>query len=67
MSDSPTHQDLIALQERLMHQERLLEALNEVVTGQQDALDRLRRDMSSMRQQLDSQGEQAADEAPPHY
>jgi SlyX protein len=58
---------LIDLESRLMHQEKLLEQLDEVVTAQQDQLDRLRREVARLREEaLHGSGEDV-NEPPPHY
>ena len=58
---------LIGMEERLMHQERLLEDLNEVVTAQADTLERLAREITRLREQLAKGSTPDVDEPPPHY
>ncbi len=58
---------LIDLESRLMHQEKLLEQLNEVVTEQQSMIERLQRELAALREQFSHVGEEQAEEPPPHY
>ena len=58
---------LTALEERLMHQERLLEELNEIVTTQQGTIDKLQREIARLRDQLAEGPGEDVDEPPPHY
>jgi len=63
---------MIELQIKSVHQEDLLQTLNEVITAQQKQIDRLERELKRVRDHLNSgQGSQLArpdEEAPPpHY
>lgn len=60
-------QRLNALEERLMHQDRLLEELNEIVTTQQAQIEQLRREIARLKDQLAQAGTDDVDEPPPHY
>lgn len=62
------HEDrLISLEERLMHQERLLERLDEVVTAQQGVIEKLTRDLARLTEQISEGPGEDVDEPPPHY
>ena len=52
---------------RLMHQEKLLEQLNEIVTEQQTQLERLRREVARLKDQLAQGTSEDVNEPPPHY
>ncbi len=52
---------------RLMHQEKLLEQLNEIVTEQQTQLERLRREVARLKDQLAQGASEDVNEPPPHY
>ncbi|MDF1700049.1 MAG: SlyX family protein [Planctomycetota bacterium] len=58
---------MIALEERLMHQERLLEELNQIVTAQQGELETMRRELVQLRDQLAQGHSEDVNEPPPHY
>ena len=58
---------LTALEERLMHQDRLLEELNEIVTSQQAQIEKLTREITRLEQQLAQGRGEDVDEPPPHY
>lgn len=62
---------LLSLEERYCHQERLIEELSGVLHGQQQAIDRLSREVSRLRAQLAEVCDQIAGtppaEKPPHY
>lgn len=58
---------LIELEMRLMHQENLLEQLNEVVTEQATQIDLLRRELARLREQALQGPSEDVNEAPPHY
>ena len=58
---------LIDLEERLMHQDKLLEQLNEIVTAQQGEIESLRRELVRLREQLAQGATEDVDEPPPHY
>jgi len=68
MADDTRLQDI---EYKIAFQERLLEQLNEALTGQQQQLDDLRRQIRDMNRNIESQNEQFSrpdDEAPPpHY
>lgn len=71
-SDEGAGARLTELESKLMHADDQIEALNRTVYRQQQALDRLERELRALRDQLD--GLQAAgapgaprDEIPPHY
>lgn len=58
---------LTALEERLMHQERLLEELNDIVTTQQSTIEKLQREIARLKDQLAEGPTEDVDEPPPHY
>ncbi len=60
-------QRLTHLEEKLAHQERLLETLNEVIIEQRAELDALRRRLETSERMLTRLGEDASNERPPHY
>ncbi|MBD3633413.1 MAG: SlyX family protein [Methylophaga sp.] len=64
--------DIVDLQTRLAFQDGLLEQLNEVVTSQQQQIDRLESQIAALKSQMDSMHQtqlmQQSDEPPPpHY
>lgn len=62
------HDDrLMGLEERLMHQERLLETLDEVVTAQQGVIETLTRELARLTEQIADGPSEDVDEPPPHY
>ena len=58
---------LIDLESRLMHQEKLYEQLNEVVTDQQRLIERLRRELARLKDQILQGPTEDVNEPPPHY
>ncbi len=72
MSEETADERITALEIHLMHQERLLQELNEVVTAQQDRIDRLLADVALLKAQLmivapSVQKDPADETPPPHY
>lgn len=76
MSTAFTHEQLVDLQTRFAFQEDILQALNDIVTRQQQQIDVLERELQLHREKLtdlmqalaDRGPVQApADERPPHY
>lgn len=69
MSDTQT--DIIELQMRLSFQDGVIDELNQVVTDQQQQLDRLQRQIDKLMLQIanlhQTSSIAAADEPPPHY
>lgn len=71
-SDPPyDHQRLVALEERLTHQQRLIEQLNDVVVAHERRLDQLGRDLARYASAVErleaSSGDDLPHEKPPHY
>lgn len=64
---SPDDERLIDLEMRLMHQEKLFEQLDEVVTEQASELLRLRRELARLKEQVLQGPAEDVDEPPPHY
>ena len=65
---SDTSDDRITeLEIKLMHHERLVETLNEVIIEQRAELDQLRRRLDGLERKLEDSGEEPANEQPPHY
>ena len=64
-------QRLTDLEILLMHHERIIEQLNEVVTEQQLAIDRLASELTQIKDQLQGLSSQnrlpSEEEPPPHY
>ncbi len=58
---------LIDLEMRLMHQEKLLEQLDEVVTDQHKLIERLQREIARLKEQVLQGPSEDVDEPPPHY
>jgi len=60
---------LIEIESRHMHQEHLLEELNQVVVAQRETIERLERALQQLRADLarGAPSEGPADEPPPHY
>lgn len=59
---------IVDLEIQLMHQQRLLEELNELVYSQQQAIDRLSKDIHQLKEQLPSLNKSEDEETPPpHY
>ena len=52
---------------RLMHQEKLLEQLNEIVTAQQGQLEALRREIKRLKDEMSQGNAEDVNEPPPHY
>jgi len=79
MTNSPQAADpddlsaqIVRLEEKLAHQQRSYDELNDVVLQQQAELDRMRKEVQSFRQLLQGlldrgQGEDIPHEKPPHY
>ena len=72
--DSPDLENrIIALEEGMMHNERLLAKLNEVICQVQDRLDEQARQLARLKEALEQQKSQEPeertfeDERPPHY
>lgn len=67
------HQRMVALEEWIMHTDRLLQNLNQVVCSLQDRLDEQLRSIQSIgatveeRLSLDNEPRSLEDERPPHY
>ena len=64
--------DLIAVQESLMHQQRDLQQMHEVLLSQQTEIEELRKEVEQLRSDLrtqagDEQPPDPVDEKPPHY
>ena len=64
---SDMQERLIDLESRLMHQEKLYEQLNEVVTEQAALIDRLEREISRLKEQILAGPNEDVNEPPPHY
>ncbi len=64
---SDMQERLIDLESRLMHQEKLYEQLNEVVTEQAALIDRLHREISRLKEQILAGPNEDVNEPPPHY
>jgi uncharacterized coiled-coil protein SlyX len=62
-----TDERLIELEAAHMHLEKLVDQLNEVVTLQHAELERLKRTVAALREQLAGLTAGAPDEKPPHY
>ena len=62
-----TDERLIELESRLMHQDKLLEQLDEIVTGLHGRIDLLERSLARLREQVRVQADEHPDEVPPHY
>ncbi|MDJ0522047.1 MAG: SlyX family protein [Planctomycetota bacterium] len=58
---------LIDLESRLMHQEKLYEQLNEVVTEQAALIERLQREINRLKEQILAGPNEDVNEPPPHY
>ena len=59
---------IVDLEIQLMHQQRLLEELNELVYSQQQVIDRLSTEMRQLKEQLPSLNKSDEEETPPpHY
>ncbi|MDA0587370.1 MAG: SlyX family protein [Planctomycetota bacterium] len=74
MTDSEQHprNELIAVQETLMHQQRDLQQMHEVLLAQQNEIEGLRKELAQLRGDVQTQlGEDRLpspdDEKPPHY
>jgi uncharacterized coiled-coil protein SlyX len=63
----PSDDRQIDLEMRLMHQEKLLEQLNEIVTAQQGELESLRRDIKRLKDEIKQGASEDVNEPPPHY
>lgn len=58
----------IAIESKLLHQERLLEELHEVIYQQQDTIDKLQKKLKQIEEISNSENEiRPANEKPPHY
>lgn len=71
-SDPELQNDLIAVQESLMHQQRDLQQMHEVLLSQQTEIEELRKEVAQLRNDLqtqlgDEQSTDPVDEKPPHY
>jgi SlyX protein len=65
---SDTNDDRITeLEIKLMHQERLVETLNEVIIEQRAQMDQLRRRLEGLERKLEDSDEEPTNEPPPHY
>ncbi len=64
---SDNEERLIELETRLMHQEKLLEQLNEVVTSQHVQIEGLVRAMTQVKEQVLGGNPEDVNEPPPHY
>jgi SlyX protein len=65
---SDTSDDRITeLEIKLMHQERLVETLNEVIIEQRAQMDQLRRRLEGLERKLEDSDEEPTNEPPPHY
>jgi len=60
---------LVELESRHMHQEHLVDELNQVVIEQRERLERLERELNRLRAEMTSgqAAEDAGDVPPPHY
>jgi SlyX protein len=76
MPTAITHEQLVDLQTRFAFQEDNLQALNDIVTRQQNQIDELERELQLHREKLSELMQAAADrgsdsapadERPPHY
>lgn len=72
MTDPELQDDLIAVQESLMHQQRDLQQMHEVLLSQQTEIEELRKEVEQLRSDLrtqagDEQPPDPVDEKPPHY
>ena len=72
MTDPELQDDLIAVQESLMHQQRDMQQMHEVLLSQQTEIEELRKEVEQLRSDLQTQAgyEQPpdpVDEKPPHY
>lgn len=66
------HDDIVDLQTRLAFQDGLLEQLNEVVTSQQQQIDRLENTVKALKSQMENMQQtqlvqQGSEPPPPHY
>ncbi len=64
---SDMQERLIDLESRLMHQEKLYEQLNEVVTEQAALIERLQREINRLKEQILAGPNEDVNEPPPHY
>ncbi len=62
-----TSEKLIDFEMRLMHQEKLLEQLNEVVIEQQGTIQRLHKEVDRLKEQALAGPNEDVNEPPPHY
>lgn len=60
-------QRITELEIKLTHQERLLDTLNEVIIEQRADIDALKKRLDAYGRVLESLGEDAPNEPPPHY
>lgn len=71
MSDGKTQSERIdALEMRLTYQDEAIETLNQTITRQWLEIDRLKRQLSDMKERLDEaehRGSGPTNERPPHY
>ena len=59
---------IVDLEVQVMHQQRLLEELNELVYSQQQTIDRLSTEFRQLKEQLPSLNKNEEEETPPpHY
>ncbi len=64
---SKDEERLIELETRLMHQEKLLEQLNEAVTSQHRQIERLSRALARLEEDVLGGNVEDVNEPPPHY
>ena len=58
----------ISIETKLLHQERLLEELHEVIYQQQDTIDKLQKKLKQLEEMSNSENEiRPTNEKPPHY
>ncbi len=62
-----TSEKLIDFEMRLMHQEKLLEQLNDVAVEQQGTIQRLQKEIARLKEQLVAGPNEDVNEPPPHY
>jgi SlyX protein len=70
MSEDAQSDRIDALEIRLTYQDETIETLNQAITRQWLEIDRLKRELSEMKQRLqeaESRAPGPANEAPPHY
>lgn len=72
MTEPQPHNELIVVQETLMHQQRDLQQMHEVLLSQQNEIEELRKELEQLRGDVQTQlGEDRPpnpeEEKPPHY